>query len=219
MKFEIFMQICYNLIVFYIHIKCNLSNFGCKTKEEIPMSEDYILRFATQDDLPQLDKVAREVHEDLMKQVKNLKWYIGSDMEKFKTISTEKESGCVIAETEEGIIGYLVFNSNIYQDRRCKYFFEKYYTIGKGFCIERMGVLPSRKGQDVLADMLVFFEKYAIEVGMEYLYGTIYIGNWRSLVSFNRYVSECRLSEETEYLISDVENHYFLIRKYFLAKI
>ena len=178
------------------------------------MSEKWKVRFAMRDDLDELVQASAEVLQDLKNHGKS-DWYGGNDKEEFEEVlKAEINTGCVIAESEQGVIGYLVFNNH--NEATCHERFPE-YPIGKGFCVDGMGVIPEYKGQGVLTSMLWFVEKYAEVVGKEFLYGTVYPENYPSICSFARHASTFRVSEETErYQMKDGR---ILIRKYFLAQI
>ena len=161
------------------------------------MCEMYNVRFAEVNDLEHLVQAAQKVLEDLKDQGKS-DWYGGNDADEFKAVLTAGiNAGCIIAESEQGIIGYLVFNNH--NEATCHERFPE-YPIGKGFCVDGMGVLPSSKEQGVFTTMLEFIEKYAEAVGKEYLYGTVYPENYPSICSFARNTSKFRVSEETDRL-------------------
>ena len=174
----------------------------------------YNVRFAVADDLDNLVQVSAEVLEDLKQQGKG-DWYGGNDAEEFREVlKAGTNTGCIIAESDQGVIGYLVFNNH--NEATCHERFPE-YPIGKGFCIDGMGVLPSSREQGVLTTMLEFIEKYAEAIGKEYLYGTVHPENYPSICSLARHTSKFRVSGQTErYQMKDGR---ILIRKYFLAEI
>lgn len=178
------------------------------------MFEKYWLRFADQNDVECLTEASAKVMEDLEQKGKS-HWYGGNDAEEFQeAIAAEKEGGCIIAETKEGVIGYLVLNTH--NEKICHERFPQ-YPIGRGLCVDGMGVIPGYKGQGVLSEMLEFAENYAQTKGKDYFFGTVFPENYASICGIARYASWFRVSDETEnYPMKDGR---ILIRKYFLAKI
>ena len=178
------------------------------------MHETWTIRWAIADDLENLVHASAAVLEDLKKQGKG-DWYGGNDAEEFEEVlKTGTDTGCIIAETEERVIGYFVLNTH--NEETCHERFPE-YPIGEGFCVDGMGVIPGYKERGVLTDMIEFAENYAEAKGKDYFYGTVFPENYPSICSFARYTSQFRVSEETErYLMKDGRT---LIRKYFLAKI
>lgn len=178
------------------------------------MCEKFWLRFARRDDVKRLAEASAKVMEDLKQQGKE-DWYGGNDAEEFEEAITGGEhTGCIIAETKEGVIGYLVLNTH--NEEICHERFPE-YPIGRGLCVDGMGVIPGHKGQGVLTEMLEFAEKFAEAKGKKYFYGTVFPQNYPSICIFARYTSQFRVSDETENY--EMKDGRTLIRKYFLAKI